>query len=347
MGLSLNSLDNKALEQHRQDVSYILDLFSLNDLSGKRILLSEDRGFVSYWLLVAIDTLNRAGHKISVTVLESDGGPNERISDTFGRPEWLTPISGDLTQHVAQDKKFDLLIHNPLETSTTNSVLTVLDSLVSKSRAFFEFAVTTPASRILLLGNWMVYGRTPDWIDRVCETLPPDVDTTDPLAAYGEGVRYVESLATAYAREYGLDIVMARCFPHFGAKMPRHLALPQFIRDALHSDEIYVLGDGKPVRSHIYGSDMAIWLLALLTRGRKGAIYNVGSDIEYSMEALAREIASTLSPHKAVSVLDVHSPPYVGRLVPDTSRIRRELGVRLWTSLSEGVSRMANQGCCD
>lgn len=38
-------------------------------------------------------------------------------------------------------------------------------------------------------------------------------------------------------------------------------------------------GDGTPMRSYMYGSDLVDWLLTLLVKGRAGEAYNVGSDV--------------------------------------------------------------------
>jgi dTDP-glucose 4,6-dehydratase len=57
-----------------------------------------------------------------------------------------------------------------------------------------------------------------------------------------------------------------------------HFAIGNCIRDAFEKPEIIVKGNGSPIWSYMYQSDLAHWLLILLQHGTAGDAYNVGSD---------------------------------------------------------------------
>jgi dTDP-glucose 4,6-dehydratase/UDP-glucose 4-epimerase len=159
----------------------------------------------------------------------------------------------------------------------------------------------------------------------------------------GQAKRTAEFLCAYYAHAHCLNYSVARCFSFVGPFLPLdiHYAIGNFIGQTLFESEIAVKGDGSPVRSYLYMADLVVWLLTLLLKGRNGQIYNVGSDQAVSIRDLARLVRDVVSPHKPVRVLG-QSNASVGnavrnRYVPDIARARRELGLEVWTPLSDAI----------
>jgi nucleoside-diphosphate-sugar epimerase len=163
--------------------------------------------------------------------------------------------------------------------------------------------------------------------------------TTADSSVYGQAKRLAEQMCTIYGVARGLDTVIARCFaftsPHVPLDGP--YAIGNFIRDALQSDVIRVRGDGRAVRTYLYGRDMAHWFMTLLTFGAAGEAYNVGSDQPVTMAELAATVASILSPGKPVvienSVVDDGTR---STYVPDITKAGR-LGLEVETALPDAI----------
>lgn len=135
---------------------------------------------------------------------------------------------------------------------------------------------------------------------------------------------------------------MARCFAFVGADLPLnvHFAIGNFIRDAFTGDAITVSGDGTPLRTYLHQSDLAHWLFTLLERGSSGEAYNVGSNEVISIADLAHLVRDILAPDKPIHIL---GKPNLGGArniyVPNISKIKHDLGLRVTIPLAEAVLR--------
>jgi UDP-glucuronate decarboxylase len=217
--------------------------------------------------------------------------------------------------------------------------------IVEGTRQVLELAVKKGAKRFLLTSSGGVYGRQPADL----MTLPEDFHgIPDPLTTantYGVAKRVAEHLCALYAEEYGIEIIVARCFAFVGEDLPLdvHFAIGNFIRDALWSEEIIVHGDGTAIRSYLDQRDLVRWLLALLQDGKAGQAYNVGSDQAISIADLAHLVRDIVSPNKAVRILGKRvGNAERNRYVPDISKAQRDLGLNVTVPLSEAILQAAN-----
>jgi len=195
---------------------------------------------------------------------------------------------------------------------------------------------------VLLVSSGAVYGPQPPDLERVREDFRGAPDPLDPGQVYAEGKRAAELLGAAHSRESGLPVKIARLFAFVGPYLPldRHFAVGNFIRDRLAGGPVAIAGDGTPVRSYLYGADLAVWLWTILARGVAGRPYNVGSERALSIAQVAGGVAEAETPPVRVTraLAPVPGAPSA-RYVPDTSRARSELGLEEWIGFEEGVRR--------
>ena len=99
-------------------------------------------------------------------------------------------------------------------------------------------------------------------------------------------------------------------------------------------------GGEHTVRSYLYGADMAIWLLTILTHGEPFHCYNVGSEEAVTIGMLARRIAdfclgdSEVRPRRDAGAVGLAGDRYV----PDTAKARGTLALRQYTGLDQALA---------
>ncbi len=190
--------------------------------------------------------------------------------------------------------------------------------ILDGTKRVLEFARQSESARMLLVSSGAVYGPQ----DPECERMPEDYPCR-PVTVYGKSKLEAEQLCL----DSGIHVAIARCFAFTGLYLPLdgHLAVGNFLRDALLRRPIEVQGDGRPVRSYLDANDLARWLWILLDHGAAGRVYNVGSEETVSIAELAHICALLCSPALPVRILGRPDAGPAPRYVPDISRIRREL----------------------
>jgi UDP-glucuronate decarboxylase len=123
-------------------------------------------------------------------------------------------------------------------------------------------------ARILIASTSEVYGDPAEHPQR--ESYWGHVNPIGPRACYDEGKRCAETLATSYARQYGVEVRIARIFNTYGPRMHENdgRVVSNFVVQALAGQPLTVFGDGKQTRSFCYVSDLIEGFLRLMARRR-------------------------------------------------------------------------------
>ncbi|MCK9379676.1 MAG: NAD(P)-dependent oxidoreductase [Sulfuritalea sp.] len=325
------------------DLDVLLDQHPLPELAGIRLFATGCTGFFGYWLLAALECLNRQGQPIEVVALSRD--PQvfvDRHPEFRGRP-WLSFVQGDVANFQMPGGQFEAVIHGATDSSPRAAAnpAALLSSMIDGTRRVLDVLADAGCRRFLLLSSGAVYGDQPASISALKEDDGLAGDSLNPSNAYGEGKRIMEMLCACRADKDVPAAVVARCFAFLGPHLPSHLAPAQFLRDALACGPIVLRGDGSPLRSYLYAADLALWLLTLLARGNPGRAYNIGGAEAISLTELARVIRDTVAPGARIDILGSDSGAPRQRYLPDTRRAREDLGLEAWTPLPQAIIRMA------
>jgi len=125
------------------------------------------------------------------------------------------------------------------------------------------------------------------------ETYFGNVNPIGVRSCYDEGKRVAETLFFDYARQYNLDIKVARIFNTYGPCMQLNdgRVVSNFIVQALRNENITIYGDGSQTRSFCYVTDLVEGLIKLIFADKEitGPI-NLGNPVEHTITQLANKI---------------------------------------------------------
>jgi dTDP-glucose 4,6-dehydratase len=312
-------------------------------LRGQQLFLTGCTGFFGCWLLESFLYANRAlalGASV-VALTRSPKRFHERAPHLANDPA-VHLLPGDICSFTFPDGIFQYVIHAATDTSSqaAERPAILLSSILDGTRRVLDFAATHGTRRLLFASSGAVYGAQPPEITHIPETYLGGPDWLKPLAAYGEGKRAAELMTLLHAHQTGIECVIARCFAFVGPHLPldQHFAIGNFIRDAMQGSPIRINGDGTPIRSYLYASDLAAWLWTLVFRAPSGEAYNVGSDKEISIADLARTVVEVLGMSSEVQIrreVIPGMPP--AQYVPATDKARKQLGLLVRVSLRDAI----------
>ena len=186
-----------------------------------------------------------------------------------------------------------------------------------------------------------VYGDLPiDSDERFSEGSP-----LRPSSPYSASKAAADLLVLSYVRTYGLDATISRCTNNYGPWQHEEKLIPMTVSKALKGESIPVYGDGSNVREWIHADDHSTAIEAVIRKGRKGEIYNIGSGIEISNIALIRMILSMLGKDGSLIRFVPDRPGHDRRYALDAGKLRRELGVSFPTGDFQKRLQEVISGC--
>lgn len=331
-----------------EDLTHIATLAedAFRSFSGARIFLTGGTGFFGHWLLESLLHANRAlGLNIRATVLTRNAAAFRAKAPHITGDAAITMLEGDIRTFAFPAEPHTHIVHAATDTVATGApAYTLAESILDGTRRVLNFARETGATRLLYTSSGAVYGRGITSVASIPETFPGAPDPLQLVSSYDEAKRMAEHLCVAYAEGTALQPIIARCFAFVGPHLPldQHFAVGNFIRDAISATPIHIKGDGTPLRSFLYMSDLAIWLWRLLAFAAPARAYNVGSDESVSIAELARLTAETLHPGLRVQIDGTPQPGSVpATYVPDITRAATELGLQVTVPLAEALRRTA------
>ena len=316
---------------------------------GARLLITGGTGFIGSWL---VQTLQRANYRLGsglelVVLARNPDRARQQHPFVFDRADTRL-VQADISQALPPLGPLDMCIHAATDVGDLGKAgnpLQQFDSIVGGTRRVLDMAQAGGAKRFLLVSSGAIYGPQPTDLERIHETYTAAPSTLLQAQAYGNGKRAAEWLACAYAAQTaqtGLEASIARIFAVVGPGLPFNgpFAAGNFIRDALAGKTITIQGDGQPLRSFLYMSDLCIWLLRILGVGQSGEAYNVGGQHAVSIATLAQQVVAAADTATPIDIRTQAQPDVAPpRYLPDTSKARQALNLQDYTPLDVALRK--------
>jgi dTDP-glucose 4,6-dehydratase len=166
-----------------------------------------------------------------------------------------------------------------------------------------------------------------------------------PSSPYSSSKASADLLCLSYLRTYGLPVLISRSTNNYGSYQYPEKLIPLMIRNAVLGKDLPVYGDGLQRRDWISVDDNIQALYLILTEGKSGSIYNVGTEEDVTNLEVVEEICRGVANDRGLRPEEVSAsirhikdrPGHDRRYAVDTQKIRTELGWRPSTSFQSGI----------
>jgi len=319
-------------------------------LAGASVLVAGGEGFLPSYLVDALLHANDHGLEPACRIVCFDNRSTfdpARLAHRSDRTDF-TLIEHDVTKPLDLDGPIDFVVHGASIASPTwyrARPLETIDVNVTGTRRLLDLARDKRVSGFLYMSSSEIYGDPPPEHIPTSEDYWGHVSSTGPRACYDESKRLAETLCMTYHRLFDLPITIVRPFNVYGPRLRLDdgRVVPDFVRDALESRPITLLGDGRATRSFCYVTDAVTALLLVLAEDAAGETFNVGNDEEVSIAELAELIDEISGNRLGVRFATSDDPAYLtdnpSRRSPDLRKLTAATGWKPVVGLREGLER--------
>ena len=185
-------------------------------------------------------------------------------------------------------------------------------------------------SKILFLSSGAIYGPNKKKIKfleskkinlKNYKKFPPE------KKIYAHGKYISEKIIKNFVKKFKLKIGIARCFAFYGESIPEdgHFFLSNIIKPIKKNQPVKLYSNKLKFifRSYMHTDDMVIAFMNIIEKqSSKLAIYNVGSDIAYSLHYLLKKIRSKFK--IKINIPKQMSKSEIDFYIPDIKKIKNK-----------------------
>lgn len=276
-----------------EDIKTISDYpLDWSRFDNKTVLITGAGGFIGYYLTCAFLIRNDVyNSNIKILALGREnmrkrfGDLQNREDITFIIQDVCSNINcarADFVIHAASPASAYYFEHNPVDTMNAN--------LMGTGRVL-DYAKRSNAEATLIISSFKVYGTLRKYKNFTCEDDCGYLDSSNYKNCYAQGKRASENLGCCYARQYGMQVKIARpCYIYGPARLDDDRVWAQFIADVVQNRDILLKSNGATLRSFCYVTDTVTALLTILLEGKSCVPYNIANP---DSDVTIREFAKT------------------------------------------------------
>ena len=285
------------------------------------------------WRVVNVDKLTYAGSVNGIADLQegqryrfvkADIVDRDRMSSLFAEEKPWAVVNFAAESHV------DRSILDPGPFLQTN--LIGVQILLDMARQY-------DVERFLQISTDEVYG------DAEGKESFTEGSLLSPSSPYSSSKASADLLCLSYLKTYGLPVLVSRSTNNYGPHQYPEKLIPLMIRNAVLGQELPVYGDGLQRRDWISVEDNIQALYLILTEGKSGSIYNVGTEKDVTNLEVVEEICLGVANDRGwesekliASIRHIEDRPgHDRRYAVDTQKIRTDLGWTPSTSFQSGI----------
>lgn len=202
--------------------------------------------------------------------------------------------NADCVLHLAAESHVDNSFGNSLRFTHSNTLGT---------HSLLEACRINSVPKIIHVSTDEVYGE-------IAEGIHNETDGLNPTNPYSASKAAADMLVNSYIHCFEMPIISVRANNIYGTRQYPEKIIPRFTMQALTGHKFTLHGNGQNRRRFLAAEDFADALVILLARGAEGAIYNIGSEHEFTNLEIARMIAGHFGLRAETLITFVEDRPF-------------------------------------
>jgi dTDP-glucose 4,6-dehydratase len=166
-----------------------------------------------------------------------------------------------------------------------------------------------------------------------------------PNSPYSASKAASDHLVRSFHNTYGLSTTLSHCINNFGPYQNVEKFIPLMISNCLANKPLPIYGRGTNIRDWLYVEDHAEAIFTILQNGKKGEIYDIGGDAEFSnlealhilIDLLSLETQKDPAAYFNLIRFITDRPGHDFRYAIDSSKIKKTLHWHPKISFSQGL----------
>lgn len=303
--------------------------------SSPKFLITGGCGFIGSWLIRHLLAEFTDCQITNLDLLTYAGNP-DNLKDVEPDPRYRF-VQGDICDETLVNrlmKEADACVNVAAQTHVDRSISgpgVFITANVVGTQVLLEAARNHGIEKFVQVSTDEVYGSI-EGTSKFSELSP-----LEPSSPYSSSKAGADLIALSYWKTYGLPVCITRCTNNYGPNQYPEKLIPLFILNASENKTVPVYGDGLNVRDWIHVKDHSAGVAAVLSQGKPGEVYNIGSGNEHNNLEITRLILQTLGKPETLIQYVPDRPGHDRRYALDCGKIEKELGWKARIPFEQGL----------
>jgi len=301
----------------------------------EKLLITGGAGFIgSEFVRQAV----KQGVEIAIIDKLSYAGDLERLKEVEHNFAFhkVDVTNQEAVRQVFKSEKPDTIVHWAAESHVDRSIADpspFLDTNIKGTLVLLEAARHYGIRRFINISTDEVYG------DLKEEGEFREITPLNPSSPYSVSKASADMLGRAYHRTYEVPVITVRPSNNYGPWQYPEKLIPVVIWKALHNEKVPVYARGENIREWLFVADCTDAVFEIVTNGKPGEVYNVGSGEERRNIDVVKMILQILG--KSVDQIEFVKDRlgHDFRYSLNSNKIREEIGWKAKVLFAEGIEK--------
>ena len=301
----------------------------------EKLLITGGAGFIgSEFVRQAV----KQGVEIAIIDKLSYAGDLERLKEVEHNFAFhkVDVTNQEAVRQVFKSEKPDTIVHWAAESHVDRSIADpspFLDTNIKGTLVLLEAARHYGIRRFINISTDEVYGDLKE--DGEFREITP----LNPSSPYSVSKASADMLGRAYHRTYEVPVITVRPSNNYGPWQYPEKLIPVVIWKALHNKKVPVYARGENIREWLFVADCTDAVFEIVTNGKPGEIYNVGSGEERRNIDVVKMILQILGKSEDQIEFVKDRLGHDFRYSLNSNKIREEIGWKAKVLFDEGIEK--------